>query len=52
MSTAQRSAPGAFERRATTLWRSVRRYLPDSMAEAIRIPAKRVLRALGLIREV
>jgi hypothetical protein len=51
MSTAQRSTPGAFERHATTMWRSVRRYLPDRVAEAIRIPARRALRALGLIRE-
>jgi hypothetical protein len=52
MSTAQRPAPGAFERRATSVWRSVRRYLPNSVAEVIRLPAKRALRALGLIHEV
>jgi hypothetical protein len=52
MSAAQRSMPGAFEQRATSVWRSVRRFLPERVAEAIRIPAKRALRAVGLIREV
>ena len=52
MSTAQRSMPGGFERRATSVWRSVRRFLPERVAEVIRIPAKRALRAVGLIREV
>jgi hypothetical protein len=51
MSTAQRSTHGAFERRATSAWRSVRRYLPYRVAEAIRVPARRALQALGLIRE-
>jgi hypothetical protein len=41
-----------FERRATSVWRSVRRFLPERVAEAIRIPAKRALRAVGVIREV
>jgi hypothetical protein len=50
MSTAQRSAPTGFERAATSAWRSVRRFLPKSVAEAIRRPARRGLRAVGLIR--
>jgi hypothetical protein len=49
---AQRSTPTGFERVATSAWRSVRRFLPPSVAEAIRQPAKRALRALGLIRNV
>jgi len=52
MSTAQPSTPNGFERVATSAWRSVRQYLPRSVAEAIRVPAKRVLHALGLIRQV
>jgi hypothetical protein len=52
MSMVQRPTPGAFERRATSVWRSMRRYLPSSVAEAIRVPARHALRALGLIREV
>ena len=37
---------------ATAVWRSISRYLPRPVAEAIRKPAKRTLRALGLIRGV
>jgi hypothetical protein len=47
---AQTSTSTGFERRATAAWRSVRRYLPRPVAEAIRKPAKSTLRALGLIR--
>jgi hypothetical protein len=47
----QQPAPGAFERHAASAWRTARRYLPRSVAEAIRVPARRALRALGLIRE-
>jgi hypothetical protein len=50
MSSAQRSRPSGFERLATSAWRSVRRLLPRSVAEAIRVPARRALHALGLIR--
>jgi hypothetical protein len=42
--------PTGFERVVTSAWRSVRRFLPRSVAEAIRVPARRVLHALGLIR--
>jgi hypothetical protein len=52
MSTARPSTPNAFERVTTSAWRSVRRYLPKSVAAAIRVPAKRLLHALGLIRQV
>jgi len=52
MSTAQQSKLGGFERVATSAWRSIRRYLPNTVAEAIRVPAKRGLHALGLIRQV
>jgi len=51
MSMVQQPTPGAFERHATSVWRTARRYLPRSVAEAIRVPARRALRALGLIRE-
>jgi len=50
MSTTQRSAATGFERIATTAWRSARRVLPQSVAETIRRPAKRALRAVGLIK--
>jgi len=50
MGTTQTSAPTGFERVATSAWRSVRGVLPQSVAEAIRRPAKRVLRAVGLVR--
>jgi hypothetical protein len=50
MSTAQTSAATGFERAATSAWRAVRGILPQSVAEAIRRPAKRALRAVGLIR--
>jgi len=50
MSTSQSSTPTGFERIVTSAWRSVRRYLPKPVAEAIRVPAKRALRAVGLIR--
>jgi hypothetical protein len=46
---AQTSTPTGFERRATAAWRSIRRYLPKPVANAIRKPAKGALRALGLI---
>ena len=49
-SMTQTSTPTGFERRATAAWRSIRRYLPKPVANAIRKPAKRTLRALGLIR--
>jgi hypothetical protein len=51
MSTAQPSPPGAFERVTTSAWRSVRRFLPKSVAEAIRVPARRALGRFGLIRK-
>jgi hypothetical protein len=38
-----------FEERVTAGWRSIRRHLPDNVAESIRVPAKRVLRKVGLI---
>lgn len=50
MSTVQPSTPSGFERVATSAWRSARRYLPDQVAEAIRVPAKRALAKVGLIR--
>jgi hypothetical protein len=50
MSTVQGSAPTGFERAATSAWRSVRGILPESVAEAIRRPAKRALRAVRLVR--
>jgi hypothetical protein len=50
MSTEQRSTPTGFERAATSTWRSVRRFLPKPVADAIRRPAKRALHAVGLIR--
>jgi hypothetical protein len=50
MSTAQPSTPSSFERVTTSAWRSVRRFLPKPVAEAIRVPARRALRKLGLIR--
>jgi hypothetical protein len=52
MSTAQPSTPTGFERVATSAWRSVRRFLPTSVAAAISRPAKRALRAVGLVRSV
>ena len=52
MSSLQSPPRSGFERRATSAWRAIRRYLPASVAEAIRVPAKRALHALGLIREV
>ena len=45
------SERSAFERAATTAWRSVRRFLPKPVAEAIRKPSKRALAADGLIRK-
>jgi hypothetical protein len=38
-----------FEERVTAGWRSIRRHLPENVAEAIRVPTKRVLRKVGLI---
>ena len=38
-----------FERRVTRSWRTFRRVLPSSTAEAVRQRAKRVLRTLGLV---
>ena len=52
MTTAQRSTPTGFERVTTSAWRSVRRLLPQPVAEAIRKPAKPALRAVGVIRNV
>jgi hypothetical protein len=46
---AERGKGGGFEQRATSAWRSVRRHLPEGVAEAIRVPSKKVLRRLGLI---
>jgi hypothetical protein len=46
------ATPTGFERIATSVWRSVRRFLPASVAESIRVPVKRALRAMGLIRNV
>jgi glycosyltransferase involved in cell wall biosynthesis len=50
MSTARSSTPTGFERVAASARRSLRRFLPKSVAEAIRVPTKRTLRAVGLIR--
>jgi hypothetical protein len=50
MTTTQSSTPTVFERVATSAWRSVRRFLPTSVANAIPGPTKRVLRAVGLVR--
>jgi hypothetical protein len=50
MSTAQPSTPSGFERVTTSAWRAVRRVLPASVAEAIRVPVKRAMRKLGLVR--
>ena len=52
MGTAQQPKPSGFEQVATSAWRSIRRFLPNSVAEAIRVPAKRGLRSLGLIHQV
>ena len=52
MTTARRSTPTGFERVTTSAWRSVRRLLPQPVAEAIRKPAKPALRAVGVIRNV
>jgi hypothetical protein len=49
MSTAHSPTPTGAERVATSAWRAVRRFLPRSVAEAIRVPAKRALRAVGVI---
>jgi hypothetical protein len=38
-----------FEERVTAGWRSLRRHLPDNVAESIRVPTKRVLRKIGVI---
>jgi hypothetical protein len=38
-----------FEQRVTRGWRSLRRHLPSSVAERIRVPAKKVLRRIGVI---
>jgi hypothetical protein len=38
-----------FEQRLTRTWRSLRGHIPLSSAEAIRVPAKRILRRLGVI---
>jgi hypothetical protein len=39
-----------LKRRAKQAWRATRKYLPDRVAEAIRVPTKRVLRQLGVIK--
>jgi hypothetical protein len=41
--------PNRVEQRLTNVWRSLRRHIPVSFAEAIRVPAKDVLRRLGVI---
>jgi hypothetical protein len=41
--------PSPFEQRLTSTWRSLRCHIPLSFAEAIRVPAKKVLRRLGVI---
>jgi hypothetical protein len=38
-----------LKRLAKRAWRATRRHLPPRVAEAIRVPTKRVLRALRLI---
>jgi hypothetical protein len=50
MGTTRSSTANGFERGVTSAWRSVRRFLPRPVAEAIRKPARRVLHGLGLIR--
>jgi hypothetical protein len=52
MSIAHPATPTGFERTVTSVWRSVRRFLPTSVAESISVPAKRALRAMGLICNV
>jgi hypothetical protein len=39
----------AFERQLTSAWRTVRKRLPSGFAESVRVPAKRLLRKVGLI---
>ena len=41
--------PNRLEQCLTNTWRSLRRHVPLSFAEAIRVPAKNVLRRLGMI---
>ena len=45
----EKAKDGGFERRLTGAWRSIRRHLPPRVAEAIRVPAKRLLRRLHVI---
>ena len=51
MSSLQPSSRSGFERHVTSAWRSVRQHLPSRVAEAIRVPSKRVLRRLGAIND-
>ena len=38
-----------LKRQTKQAWRATRKHLPPKVAEAIRVPTKRVLRKLGLI---
>jgi hypothetical protein len=52
MSSAQQPTATGFERVVTSVWHTVRRVLPPSVADEIGAAAKRVLRSLGLVRSV
>ena len=39
-----------LKERAKKMWRSARKHIPPRVAEAIRVPTKRALRALGVIK--
>ena len=38
-----------IEKWLTSTWRSLRRHLPSELAEAVRVPSKKVLRKLGVV---
>jgi hypothetical protein len=39
-----------LKRQAKKAWRATRKHLPPKIAEAIRVPTKRALRRLGVIK--
>jgi hypothetical protein len=39
-----------LKRRVKQAWRATRKHLPEGVAEGIRVPTKRALRALGVIK--
>jgi hypothetical protein len=43
------SAVSALRRSAKQTWRATSKHLPPRVAEGIRVPAKRLLRSVGLI---